>query len=162
MTPDYIGVTQVPVSVSPKTPATRKKVLARLDVMQRELAYVQSAMNRLRAALNAPQPSSRPIGDAVMDSRNWTLSVAMSHAYIHAMLSTLEFDYVAMGDFPRLEFNEDNLPELFVRAVELETQKAHADPDSDAHIRPAPVRGGAVVKTFGPSGTRCPNPIIVP
>jgi hypothetical protein len=155
---DDIGVTQVPVSASPKTPAARKKVLARLDVMQRELAYVQSAMNRLRVALNAPQPSSRPIGDALMDSRNWTLSVAMSHAYIHSMLSTLEFEYVAMGDLPRLQFNDDNLPELFVRAVEMETQKAHADPDSDAHLHRGPVKGGAVPKTFGPSGTRCYTP----
>src|SRR5262249_39448464 len=37
MTTDYIGVRQVPVSVSPKTPAARKKVLARLAVMQREM-----------------------------------------------------------------------------------------------------------------------------
>src|SRR5207253_11346403 len=92
MTTDYIGVTQVPVSVSPKTPAIRKKVLARLDVMQREMAYVQSAMHRLRAALNAPQASSKPLGDAVMDARNWTISVAMSHAYIQSMLSTFEYD----------------------------------------------------------------------
>jgi hypothetical protein len=111
MTTDYIGLAQVPVSVSPKTPAIRKKVLARLDVMQRELAYVQSAMSRLRAALNGPDPSSKPIADAVMDSRNWTLSVAMSHAYVHSMLSTFEFDGpVAVMDLPHLHTTRTTCP----------------------------------------------------
>ena len=130
--PSYpIGLSQVPISVSAKTPAIRKKVLARLDVMQRELERVQMSIAALRHALAAPQPSSRPIADAIMNSRNWSLSVAMSHAWIHSMLSTFYKPGVAVaGNYlPRLQFNDDNLPELFVRAVEMETQKAHADPD---------------------------------
>jgi hypothetical protein len=133
MATDYIGVTQIPVSVSPKTPAVRKKALARLDVMQRELSHVQSAMNRLRMALNAPQPASRPIGDAVMDSRNWTLSVAMSHAYIHSLLSTFEFSEGVGTPLPNMKTNADNLPDLFARAVWLVTLAVYTHADDYGH-----------------------------
>ena len=152
MPPDYIGLLQVAVSVSPKTPAIQKKVLLRLDVMQRELHYVQFAIAALKAELSKPSPSSTPIADAVMNSRNWALSVAMSHAYIHSMLSTLSSRPVAIGNLPPLQSLEDNLPELFVRAVELETSQVHSDSDfydewSRGKPHPFKSRGP---KTFGP------------
>jgi hypothetical protein len=127
---DTIGVRQVQIAVSPKTAEIRKKVLARLAIMQREVLNVQRAVSALQAALSPAQPISRPIADAVMNSRNWSISVAMSHAWIQAMLSELQPGASVAGNYqPRLLYGEDNLPELFVRAVEQEVQKAHADPD---------------------------------
>ena len=77
------------------------------------------------------------------------------------MPSTFEYDSgVAVADLPPLRFNEDNLPELFVRAVELQTGRVHADPDYDGHMRHTP-HNIAIVKTFGPSGTRCPEPNVI-
>jgi len=76
-----------PVEVEVKTPEIRRKILARLNVMEREMRHVQSAMSALRGALQMPQPMSRQLADATMNSRNWVLSLAMSHAFIQIMLT---------------------------------------------------------------------------
>jgi hypothetical protein len=88
MPKDDIGLTIAPVTVTPKTPEVRRKVLARLDVMQRELQRVQASIGALRATLSLPTPSSPPIAHAVMNMRNWAISVAMSHSYVQMALST--------------------------------------------------------------------------
>jgi hypothetical protein len=72
--------------VAIETPEIRRKILLRLDIMQREMKHIQVAMTALKHALLAEKPSSRPLADATMNSRNWVLSVAMSHAFIQAML----------------------------------------------------------------------------
>ena len=128
---DRIGVVRVSVSVSPKTPEIRRKVSARLAIMQRELRYVQDAINSLVSLLGLPDPPSRLLSDRVMDSRNWSLSVAMSHAYVQQMLSTFPFGgRVGDNNLPPLNPGQDNLPELFVRAVQLEIEKAYDEPET--------------------------------
>ena len=82
---DRLGVTMYPVDVSPPSPGNRQKLLRRLDVMQRELAHTQMAVSQLRKALQH-SASTKPVADGVLNSRNWVLSLMMSHAFIQTML----------------------------------------------------------------------------
>jgi hypothetical protein len=104
---DRIGVRKYPVSVTRAHPALEAVVLERLDIMQKELTHLQGAISRLRAWLpNRAAPTST-LADAVMDSRNWTVSLVMSHAFIQAMLG---------GDNPP---ERDQVEKLAQRAASL-------------------------------------------
>jgi len=83
---DYADVTKIPVKVSAPSAEVQKLVLQRMDVLQRELRYAQIGLTALRQALTAPAPSSRALADAVMNSRNWLLSVVASYTYIQGMI----------------------------------------------------------------------------
>lgn len=83
MTVDRIGVTKYPVSVTPVKGAALAKLKQRLDVMDRELDHLRTAIADMRNGI--ARGDSRLLTDGVMNSRNWTLSVVMSHCYVQAM-----------------------------------------------------------------------------
>jgi hypothetical protein len=80
-----IDVRRYPVKVSPQSPGNQKKLLRRLEVMSKELAHTQMAVSQLRNALQHPG-STKPLADGLLNSRNWVLSLVISHAFIQTML----------------------------------------------------------------------------
>src|SRR3954469_11443680 len=80
-----LEVRKYDVKVSPPSAENRKKLLQRLDVMTRELAHAQMAVSQLRNALQHPG-STKPLADGIMNSRNWVLSLVISHSFIQTML----------------------------------------------------------------------------
>jgi hypothetical protein len=86
MAADRLGVRGLAVSVVPLTGAPQQKVLDRLDVMERELKHVHTAIKDMRNAVRQARPGA-PLASAVMNSRNWVVSVLMSHAYVQQMLA---------------------------------------------------------------------------
>jgi hypothetical protein len=107
MAEDRVGVRQYPVRVVRSHPVVEQEVLKRLDVMQRELMYLQGAISRLRTSLPNRSAPTGVLPDAVMDSRNWVVSLVMSHAFIQAMLA---------GDDPP---TRDQVEKLAARAASL-------------------------------------------
>jgi hypothetical protein len=108
MAEDRIGVRKYPVRVVRSHPMVEKEIQKRVDVMQRELTHLQHAVTRLKTSLATnPGPSNAALADAVMDSRNWVVSMVMSHAFIQAMLA---------GDDPP---NRDQVEKLSARAASL-------------------------------------------
>jgi hypothetical protein len=81
---DRLGVTRYPVSVTPVAGQAQRKLLARLDLMERELAHIQTAIRDMKLAVR--QGSSSLLARAVMNSRNWVLSLVISHSYIQMIL----------------------------------------------------------------------------
>jgi hypothetical protein len=107
---DRIGVGKYAVKVARAHPELEKLVLQRLDVMQRELQHVHYAIARLKALLPNRSTSTTPLAHAVMDSRNWVVSVVMSHAFVQAMMA---------GDTPP---SRDQVEKLAARAASLGEQ----------------------------------------
>jgi hypothetical protein len=87
MAADRLGVTRLAVSVAPVTGPAQHKVLDRLDVMEREIKHVHTAIKDMQNAVRSARPGA-PLARAVMNSRNWVVSVLMSHAYVQQMLAT--------------------------------------------------------------------------
>lgn len=107
MAEDRIGVRKYPVRVVRSHPMLEKEVQKRIDVMQRELTHLQHAISRLKTSMLSRGPSNAALADAVMDSRNWVVSLVMSHAFVQAMLA---------GDDPP---NRDQVEKLAARAAGL-------------------------------------------
>jgi hypothetical protein len=80
-----LEVRKYDVKVSPPSAENRKKLLQRLDVMNRELAHAQMAVSQLRNALQHPG-STKSLADGLLSSRNWVLSLLISHAFIQMIL----------------------------------------------------------------------------
>jgi hypothetical protein len=53
--------------------------------MEREARQLLMAVTRIKTAISA-SGNRAGLANCVMDSRNWTLSVAMSHCYVECML----------------------------------------------------------------------------
>ena len=72
-----------------------------------------------------------------MNSRNWVLSLAMSHTFIQFMLTT---------DQDPANFRQHDLEDLFAVAVKGEIQMVNSDPDFndaiDKTLWPPGLRGG--------------------
>jgi len=85
MAADRIGVLDYKVRATPVGGAAQTRLLTRLSVMTSEVARLQSAIARLRHAVQANQ-GGEPLVSALMDSRNWALSVLASHSYAQEML----------------------------------------------------------------------------
>src|SRR5215217_6063471 len=83
---DLLGVTRYPVKVSPQSASNRQKLLRRLETMKKELAHTQMAVSQLTNALKNPASTTKPLADGIMNSRNWVLSLMMSHAFLQSML----------------------------------------------------------------------------
>src|SRR5262245_52017793 len=77
---DRLGVTHYAVMVTPVTGRALDDLKARVRVMKREVGHLMTAINRLENRIENGGD------DAVMDSRNWTLSIVMSHCYIQSLL----------------------------------------------------------------------------
>jgi hypothetical protein len=81
---DRLGVTHYSVNVTPVTGAALADLKNRVSVMKREVDHLMRAINRIENGINCN--NSRSLTDGVMDSRNWSLSVVMSHCYIQTLL----------------------------------------------------------------------------
>ena len=125
---DRLGISDYPVPVTSVTGFARQKLLARLDVMQRELRHQETAIATIRRlTMGMPQSSGfmvaavaaltdmKSLTDGVTNSRNWTLSLAMSHCYIQTALFPQSPDILsALG----LTKPSNQLRTLFGRAVD--------------------------------------------
>src|SRR5688572_4194620 len=87
MAEDRVGVRKFSVRAIRSHPEIETKALKRLEVMLRELDHVQGALLRLKAALTNRSMPTSSLASAVMDSRNWTVSLIMSHAYIQRIVA---------------------------------------------------------------------------
>src|SRR5437867_9756705 len=81
---DRIGVTKYPVSVSFVGGLALTHLKARLDVMEREVRHLTTAVADMKNAVQ--RNDQRLLASGVMNSRNWTLSLVMSHCYIQTLL----------------------------------------------------------------------------
>src|SRR5262245_22323465 len=90
MAEDRVGVSQYAVRVERNYPPLEAEVMKRLDVMQRELNHLQNAVTRMKAWLPQRAGQDRALLEALMDSRNWTLSLVMSHAFVQRLLAGLK------------------------------------------------------------------------
>ena len=81
---DRIGVTKYPVSVTPVSGVPLTRLKQRLDVMEREVNHLRTAVADMKNGIN--RGDNRLLTSGVMNSRNWALSVVMSHTYIQSIL----------------------------------------------------------------------------
>jgi hypothetical protein len=79
---DRLGVTHYAVNVTPVSGRALDDLKDRVRVMNREVRHLMMAITRIENGIN----NSRSLTDGVMDSRNWTLSIVMSHCYIQSLL----------------------------------------------------------------------------
>ena len=84
MMADRIGVLKYPVSVTPVSGVPLTRLKQRLDVMEREVNHLRTAVADMKNGLN--RGDNRLLTSGVMNSRNWALSVVMSHTYIQCIL----------------------------------------------------------------------------
>jgi len=112
---DPIGVNSIPVDVVDKGPAVRRKALQRLEVMQREVRHMQMAIIDLKRALSQEPLQQRPLVSAMMNSRNWMLSLVVSHSYIQALYGKYQ--------------NVDRLDDMASRAAMTGRGDGTMDPD---------------------------------
>jgi hypothetical protein len=83
---DRIGVLKYPVSVTPVSGNALVKLKSRIDLMERELNHLRTAIHDMRNGIS--RGDNRLLTSGVMNSRNWTLSVVMSHSYIQSILGS--------------------------------------------------------------------------
>ena len=76
------GVTHYAVNVTPVSGRVLDDLKDRVRVMNREVRHLMMAITRIENGIN----NSRSLTDGVMNSRNWTLSVVISHCYIQSLL----------------------------------------------------------------------------
>ena len=81
---DRIGVTKYPVSVSFVGALALTHLKTRLDVMEREVRHLATAVADMKNAVQ--RNDQRLLASGVMNSRNWTLSLVISHCYIQTLL----------------------------------------------------------------------------
>lgn len=81
---DRIGVLKYPVNVTPVAGLPKDRLMRRLEIMEREIDHLKTAVADMRHGLL--RSDSRLLTSGVMNSRNWTLSVVMSHCYAQAIL----------------------------------------------------------------------------
>jgi hypothetical protein len=81
---DRLHVTRFPVAVIPPQGETRTKALARLATMEREALHLATAIKDMRNGI--VRADGRLFTSGVMNSRDWTLSVVLSHTYLQALV----------------------------------------------------------------------------
>jgi hypothetical protein len=81
---DRLGIIPFPVLVTLPPAATRTQLLQRADVLEREAGHLARAARQIRDGINSNQ--SRLMADGVLNSRNWMLSVVMSHCFLQSAL----------------------------------------------------------------------------
>lgn len=78
---DRLGVTNYPVAVTlPQKDPKKAKILTRLATMEREAMHLLTAVRDMRNGIL--RSDNQLFVSGVMNSRNWTLSVLMSHIYV--------------------------------------------------------------------------------
>ena len=122
-----VEVWKYPVSASPPSPENRKKLLRRLDVMNRELAHAQMAVSQLRNALQHPQHPGSTLAEGLLNSRNWVLSLLISHAFIQMVLD---------GDTPYSSIHTIQTRMMAREAVQEGIEQAIQEHIKDIHRTP--------------------------
>jgi hypothetical protein len=84
MSYDRLGVLQYPVNVTPVRGDTLEGLKAHVAIMEREARHLLTAVMDMRNSLT--RGDNRSLTDAVMNSRNWALSVVMNHCYVQSAL----------------------------------------------------------------------------
>ena len=79
---DRLHVTRFPVAVI--LPQGETKALLRLATMEREAMHLATAVRDMRNGI--VRADGRLFTSGVMNSRNWTLSVVVSHAYLQTLV----------------------------------------------------------------------------
>jgi len=116
---DRLGVRVYGVAVTPVSGKAKQSVLGKLDLMNREMEHLNLAIRHVRNAVNNPSTQSHAqLADAVMDLRNWMLSVVMDAAYIQYIFSA---DYTNGNQTPHF------LGMLAGRAVNAGAEDAERD-----------------------------------
>jgi hypothetical protein len=81
---DRLGIAHRPVVVTPVSGDALNDLKKRLNVLEAELRHMITAIKDMKNGINAA--NSRLLTSGVMNSRNWALSVIMSHCYIQSFL----------------------------------------------------------------------------
>jgi len=82
---DRLGIGNFPVITGPVSGVAQRKVLDKLEAMERHVAHVQTAVRDMQNAVRLGQPG-RNLSSAVMNSRNWILTIIFEHCYIQTSL----------------------------------------------------------------------------
>jgi hypothetical protein len=77
---DRIGVARIATMVAPPRPAMKGRIIQRVDVMEREAQNLALSARQVHSALQLGKDAL--LSDAVLNSRNWMLSVLMSHCFL--------------------------------------------------------------------------------
>jgi len=88
--------------------------------MERELKHLHTAIIDMRNAVRSGRPGA-PLASAIMNSRNWLLSVLMSHTYVQDMLRG-DGTGLSGASFPALQ-----LDVLTPRAIKAGLEDAKRD-----------------------------------
>ncbi len=126
--PDLIGVNKdwfnVHLTDSVNDPALRRKILARLNIVEREAQHTLRAVAAFKGELAKEKPFPSPtLPHTLKRLRDWVLSQVMSASYITSMCA----DFVATPDPPDPEI-------LYQRAFREGVKEAVFDPDRRAWI----------------------------
>lgn len=81
---DRLGVGSFPVRVAPVTGLPLSRLKKRLDVMEREVQHLATAVKDMKNGV--ARNDNRLLTSGVMNSRNWSLSIVMSHCYVQNLL----------------------------------------------------------------------------
>lgn len=88
---DRLGVLKsYPVNVTPVNKIAQQRLLARLDKMEGHVGHVLTAVRDMKNAVRhgSTGVSHASLATAVMNSRNWVLTVLAAHAYVQETLGT--------------------------------------------------------------------------
>jgi hypothetical protein len=126
--PDLIGVNlewfNVSLTDSVNDPALRRKIVRRLNMLEREAHHTLQAVAAFRAELGKERPFPSPtLPHTLKRLRDWVLSQVMSASYIVSMCE----DFVLNPDPPTPEI-------LNSRAFKEGVKEAVSDPDRKAWI----------------------------
>src|SRR5208282_1246966 len=94
---DRLGINMYPVSVIPPPAQQRQMVLQRADVLEREADHLARAARQIRDGINWNQ--SRVLTEGVLNSRNWMLSVVISHCFLQTALEGAPHDAVPQSAY---------------------------------------------------------------
>ena len=81
---DRLGVAHHPVTVTPVQGAALDDLKQHLDTLEREVQHMMTAVKDMKNGIH--QKNSRLLTSGVMNSRNWALSIELSHCYIQVLL----------------------------------------------------------------------------
>ena len=117
---DRLRVTQYPISVTPLSGLGREDLKQHLQLMEKELGHLLTALRDMKNGVNAN--NNRLLTSGVMNSRNWAASVVESHCYIQFLLGanpskTAAYDHV---------IDRFQTYDLFKRAAEMGANDAIA------------------------------------
>ena len=116
---DPISIRLYPVAVSIPAGPTKQKVLKKLEEMQREIDHIRTALAETKRAVATGD--SRALASGVMDTRNWTISLAESQGYLQSVLRPPPgSDYSGSSGAYFVDM-------LFSRAVKLGIQRGEQD-----------------------------------